>query len=229
MSYKKENYGQETKKRGLQKFTDIDFVNNLLKQTKIANEDLNKLTKRQQILFTKEFTVLLNNARDEDKDRVLDKIIDRLPEKTRNEIWEINHANIQNAIMEYIDICGNMPTKTRIADATGLSRQTIDKHLKEFKHHPLYKDHKEQYEYMLPKVLGEVLRQCLKGDMRAAKLYFDVVSEPKGKTKINTQNNYLQINGIVVDEEKLSRLKPDQLQQLEKILQSVSDAEVIEN
>lgn len=221
MNYKKENYGAETKKRGLQKFTDIDFVNNLLKQTKIANEDLHRLTKRQQLLFTKEFTDLLNHARDEDKDRILDKIIDRLPEKTRNEIWEINHANIQNAIIDYIDICGAMPTKTRIADATGLSRQTINKHLKEFKQHPLYKDHKEQFEYMLPKVLGEVLRQCLKGDMKAAKLYFDVVSGQRGKTKINTQNNYLQINGIVVDEEKLSRLQPEQLKTIEAMLHEI--------
>ncbi|RCU42451.1 hypothetical protein EIZ47_08855 [Chryseobacterium lacus] len=215
-------------KESLQKLTDIECIDNLLKQSKISDADVNKLTKRQQILLNEKFTAFYNEAKAEKKDKLLNKVIDILPEAERNNIWEINNMNIMNAIMQYVQQYGGMPPKIRIAEATGLSRQTVDKHFKDIQNNPLYKEIEQQFKFMIPKVLGEVLRAAINGDMKAAKIYFDVVSGPKDKTKINTQNNYLQINGILIEEEKLSRLKPEQLKQIEQILHSVSDAEVIE-
>ena len=172
----KEKYlenSKEAKKRSLQKFTDSEFLDRLLKQSKIGNEDINKLTSRQLILFNDFFTKNYNEAKDETKDQLLNKVIDSLPEKTRNQIWEINHNNITNAIIDYVQTCGGMPTKTRIAEYTGLSRQTIDKHFKEFESSPLYKGINEQFKFMMPKVMAEVLRQALSGDIRALRLYID--------------------------------------------------------
>lgn len=220
----KEKYlenSKEAKKRGLQKFTDSEFLDRLLKQSKIGNEDINKLTSRQLILFNDFFTKNYNEAKDETKDHLLNKIIDSLPEKTRNQIWETNHNNISNAIIDYVQTCGGMPTKTRIAEYTGLSRQTIDKHFKEFESSPLYKGINEQFKFMMPKVMAEVLRQALSGDIRALRLYIDFTNGTKSKSRINNQNNFIQINGIELTEEKISKLNPDQLQTIETVLQSL--------
>lgn len=220
-------------KESLQKLTDIEFVDNLLKQTKISNSEVNTLTKRQQILLNERFTAFYNEAKDEKKDRLLEKVIDILPETERNAIWEINNMNIMNAIIQYVQQYGGMPPKIRIAEATGLSRQTVNKHFKDIQNNPLYKGIEQQFKFMIPKVLGEVLRGALTGDMRAAKLYLEFVGESKKQN--STQNNYIQINGNVYNEEKLKSLKPEQLQIIETILQTAererplfSDAEILE-
>lgn len=227
---KKENYGKETQKRGLQKFTHSEFLDRLLKQSKIGNEDISKLPKVEQIAFNKYFTQIFNTATAERKDELLEKVIDALPENARNEIWEINQMNILNAIQNYIEICGTMPTKTRIAEATGLTRQTIDKHFKELPNNPLFKEYEDQFKVMIPKVLGEVMRQVLiNQDMRAGKIFLDFFS--KKNERIGTQNNYIQINGMIFTEEKIKQLPPEQLKAIETILTTAEpqtmEAEVI--
>ncbi|CAA7195876.1 hypothetical protein CHRY9293_02033 [Chryseobacterium potabilaquae] len=220
----KERYlekSKEAKKRGLQKFTDSEFLDRLLKQDKIGNNDLNKLTSKQLILFNDFFAKNYNEAKDEAKDQLLNKVIDSLPEKKRNQIWEVNHCNIMNAIMDYVETCGAMPTKSRIAEYTGLSRPTIDKHLKEFQNNPLFKGIDEQFKFMIPKVMGEVLRQSIKGDIRAARLFLEYAGGTKGQSRIKNQNNFIQINGIELTEEKISKLRPEQLQTIEAVLQSL--------
>lgn len=220
----KEKYfenSEKSKERGLQKFTDSEFLDRLLKQSKIGNEDLEKLTPKQLILFNDFFEKNYNTAKDEEKDQLLNKIIDALPEKKRNQIWEINHNNITNAITDYVQTCGGMPTKTRIAEYTGLSRQTVDKHLKEFQTSPLFKEIDEQFKFMIPKVMAEVLRQAINGDIRAAKLFLEVSGGNRTKTRIKNQNNFIQINGIELTEEKISKLKPEQLEAIEAVLQSL--------
>lgn len=209
------------KTESLQKLTDIECVDKLLQQTKISNTEVNKLNIRQMILLNERFTAFYNEAKDEKKDKLLEKVIDILPETERNNIWEINNMNIMNAIMQYVEQYGGMPPKSRIAEATGLSRQTVNKHFKDIQNNPLYKGIEEQFKFMIPKVLGEVLRGAISGDMKAAKLYLDFVGENKAKTKINNQNNYIQINGIELTEEKISKLKPEQLQTIEAVLQSL--------
>ena len=72
-------------------------------------------------MFAEIFTKALDEARGDQKDKLLNRVIDKLPESARNEIWEINHLNIMNAILDYVDACGGMPTKSKIADYTGLS------------------------------------------------------------------------------------------------------------
>ena len=220
----KERYlenSKEAKKRTLQKFTDSEFLDKLLNQSKIGNDDLNKLTSKQLILFNDFFAKNYNEAKDEAKDQLLNKVIDSLPEKKRNQIWEVNHCNIMNAIMDYVETCGAMPTKSRIAEYTGLSRPTIDKHLKEFQNNPLFKGIDEQFKFMIPKVMGEVLRQSIRGDIRAAKLFLEFAGGAGSKTKVNTQNNYIQINGMTVTEEKFTKMNPDQLKTIETILESL--------
>ena len=222
------------KKRGLQKFTDNEFLNNLLKQTKIGNEDLERLTPRQLLSLNDFLIDAYSKGNAEKKDEILNKVIDALPERTRNQIWEINHCNIMNAIIDYVKVCGGMPTKTKIAEYTGLSRPTIDKHFKDFKNNDLFKGIEEQIAFMIPKVMAEMLRCALNGDVRAAKLLLDYTGSRS--SSINNQTNYIQINGVTYSDEQLKALRPEQLQTIEQILiQSkwekplFEDAEIINN
>ena len=57
--------------------------------------------------------------------------------------------------------------------------------------------------------------------MRAARLFLDIATGTKGKARINNQNNFIQINGIELTEEKISKLRPEQLQTIEAVLQSL--------
>lgn len=208
-------------KKSLQRFTDYDFIDQLLKQSKISNEDVNNLTKRQQIILNERFVQIYNDARAERKDELLDKVFDLMPEKTRNQIWEINNMNIMNAIIDYIQQVGAMPPKTRIAEATGLSRQTINKHFHDFRNNELFRGMEDQFRFMLPKVMGEVMRKAIDGDMRAAKIYIDFVSGQN--PKFQTQNNYIQINGMIFTAEKLKQLPAEQLKAIEAILTAAPD------
>jgi hypothetical protein len=59
--------------------------------------------------------------------------------------------------------------------------------------------------------------------MRAAKLYFDMVGgagKTSNSTSIQNQNNYIQINGTVLNQETIKKLKPEQLNLIEEILKS---------
>lgn len=67
----------------------------------------------------------------------------------------------------------------------------------------------------------EVLRQSIKGDIRAARLFLEFAGSTKGQSRIKNQNNFIQINGMELTEEKISKLRPEQLQTIEAVLQSL--------
>jgi hypothetical protein len=70
---------------------------------------------------------------------------------------------------------------------------------------------------MSDKVLAKVYHFAVNGDTKAAKLYFDIVgslgAQDAGNTLIKSQNNYIQINGMVLSQENIKSLKPEQILQ----------------
>jgi len=66
---------------------------------------------------------------------------------------------------------------------------------------------------------------CFKWNTGAAKLYFQVIgnlsnNEASNNTLIQNQNNFIQINGTVLSQEKIKQLNHDQLLQIENILKT---------
>lgn len=210
--YKK---AEANKKRGLQKFTDNEFLNRLLNNQKIGNDEIDKLTPRQINLFVEKY----NSAIDDKKDQLLDVVIDKLPEPVKHNIWEINHSNITNAILDYVMTCGTMPTKSKIAEYTGLSRPTINKHFKELDKNSLFSDHTDQFRMLVPKVMGEVLKQSIQGNIPAAKLFFNVMGcLNNGSNKTIQNNNFIQINNTILKQETIEQLEPEQIKEIEAIV-----------
>ena len=118
-----------------------------------------------------------------------------------------------------------MPTKNQIAQDTGLSRQTVHKHLNGYVDNPFFVEQQKQFKFMADRILAKVIKMAGQGDMKAARLYFDVMGnlsngQPPNNTTIKNQNNYIQINGTVLSQETIKHLNPEQLNTIESILKA---------
>jgi predicted transcriptional regulator len=163
----------------------------------------------------------LNRLKGEERDNFLAKIDPILPPATKSDIWDYNNHRISNAISSYMSEYGVMPSQSDIAEETGLSRQTVSKHFKEYKAKPEFIAQMEQFKFMAPKMLANVFKAAGTGDIRAARLYFEMVgamNKPQANTVINGQNNYIQINNTILSQENLKQLSEEQLKQIESII-----------
>jgi DNA-binding XRE family transcriptional regulator len=110
-----------------------------------------------------------------------------------------------------------MPLKIDLAQRVGLSRQTLHKHFKEYKDKPLYSDHIETFRFMTEKLIAKMFQFALRGDVKAGRLYFDMIGQMGGPA-IKNQTNYIQVNNLVISEERLKALHIDKLKEIEDIL-----------
>jgi hypothetical protein len=199
----------------------INRVLALQKITLADIEDFNDAERKQLATLS---TEMLHTLKDEERDNFVDKIAQIVPESTNDQIWEHNHLVIGQAITRLIGQYGAMPTKFLIARETGLSRQTVAKHLTGYKTHPQYLAETEQFKYLAPKILAGVCKLACNGDIKAARLYFEMIgaiNKQQPNTVINEQNNYLQINNTILSQENLKQLSKEQLNQIEHIISGI--------
>ncbi|MFP3599426.1 hypothetical protein [Chryseobacterium sp. SIMBA_029] len=218
-------------KKGLQKLTESENkLNAILALQKVTPEDVKDLSQEERNKLGAILTHQLNTLEADEKEKLYDKVEEIMDSQTKNEIWEHNHINIMWGISVLIKENGRMPTKTEIAGKTKISRQTIYKHLKNYKNNPFNAEFQEQFAIMYPKLMASVFQYALKGDMRAAKLYLESIgalktpssgSNGNTNTLIQNQNNYIQINGKVLSQETVKNLNPEQLNTIEGILKTI--------
>ncbi len=140
-----------------------------------------------------------------------------------NDLWESNHFLITEAINLLMRLNGRMPTKTEIAEKTGLSRVTIHKHLKEYKDNPLFHQQEEQFKLVKGSMLSLLHRLAYQGDVRAIKLFMEATgiignNKTVNKNIIENQHNYIQINETRLSQEQIKKLSPERLKQIEELL-----------
>lgn len=213
-------------KKGLQKFTECEAkINKIIALEQITSKDLEPFSESEKICLMKILTERFNKLNGTERDKFYKKIEAITSDTTKNQLWENNHNQITRAISTLIQDYGRMPNKTEIASKTELSRQTIHKHIKEYTNHPQYLGQIEQFRFLTSKVLAMVFQFAVNGDMVAAKLYFNVVGslncgQASNNTLIQNQNNYIQINGTVLSQERIKHLNPEQLNTIETILKT---------
>jgi len=212
----------KNRKHGLQKFTE-NKVDRLFKLKKITQVEVNKLNKAEVVLFAKKINEKFESLEGDEKEMFWTKIEDITCELTKKQVWEYNNNRITAAISNLMQEYGRMPSKSELAVETKLSRTTIHKHLKDFASHPIYLEQMEQFRFMTSKVLTRVFTFAVNGDVLAAKLFFNVVGNlnnvPRQKnTLIQNQNNYIQINGMVLSQEAIEQLSPEQIKSIENVL-----------
>ena len=99
-------------------------------------QDLLQLDREEWAPFMNEVITRLNSLKADAFDRFYEKVEAVLLPETKNHLWERNNFLISGAIHNHIHEHCCMPTKQEISNVTGLSRQTIHKHLKEYADHP---------------------------------------------------------------------------------------------
>ena len=199
----------------------IAKIDHLLALEKITQKDLEGLNQVERECLAKTATQTLTQLKGAERDNFLDKIDLIVPASTKNDIWEHNHSLINRAVSGYMGQNGVMPNKNTIARETGLSRQTVAKHFAAYKRHPEYTAEMEQFKFMAPNVLANVFKHALNGDIKAARLYLQMVgaaNKQPANTVINEQNNYIQINNTILSQENLRALTAEQLNQIEHII-----------
>lgn len=196
-------------------------INHLLALEKITLKDIEGLNQAEREYLAETATQTLTQLKGVQRDNFLNKIDLIVPASTKSDIWDYNHSLINSAVSSYMRKNGIMPNKSNIARETGLSRQTVAKHFAAYKRHPEYRAEIEQFKFMAPNVLAHVFKFALNGDMRAARLYFEMVgttNKQPANTVINEQNNYIQINNTILSQENLKQLSAEQLNQIESII-----------
>jgi hypothetical protein len=196
-------------------------INHLLALEKITIKDIEGLNQVEREYLAETATLTLTHLKGLERDNFLDKIDLIVPASTKSDIWEYNHSLINSAVSNYMRKNGVMPAKSVIANETGLSRQTVAKHFAAYKRYPEYTSEMEQFKFMAPNVLANVFKHALNGDMKAARLYFEMVgatNKQPANAVINEMNNYIQINNTILSQENLKRLSEEQLNLIENII-----------
>jgi hypothetical protein len=195
-------------------------VDDILALEKITVKDIEGLSPIERDYLTEITNQTLATLKGAERDSFLDKINLVIPPNSKSSVWEYNHLVITDAIAKFMRLYGVMPTKAAIAEETGLSRPTIDKHIAAYKTQPEFKAQMEQFKFMAPKMLANVFKFAGCGDMKAARLYFEIVGalNKTQNTVVNEQNNYIQINNTILNQENLKTLTAAQLNQIENII-----------
>ena len=170
----------------LQKLT----VSELIKSEIISKTDFDSLSKEDRTELITIMNGTFHDSKGKKKDEVLNQMSEIMTNDTKNALWENNHEIILQEMHNYIINYGRMPVMKSLEDKTNLSRQTITKHLKEYKESELFKDYKEQYKMLHSKVLDVVYKISMTGDIKACKLFLEATGEMiKASTYIDKQQN----------------------------------------
>lgn len=150
----------EAETQGLQKLTETDEkIVYLMGKERISKAEIDELLSNpERNIFSNFLPEKINSAKGEARDILLNKIDEIIPNDVKNQLWENNHYSITVAISKHIEESGKMPTKSQIANDTGLSRQTVHKHLSGYAEHPLYAEQLNQFKFMADRVLAKVIK-----------------------------------------------------------------------
>jgi hypothetical protein len=212
--------------KGLQKLTKTDDkISFLFGLKRVTREDLTILSEKERRVFEESISQKLSSLKGSESERFIKKIESILVDGTKNELWEYNHRKIIWSISSLMKELGRMPTKTELAAQTELSRQTVHKHLEQYRGNMLYQVEMAQFRILTGKVLEQVFQYALNGDMSAAKLYLQYFEDkaqdsPPGQV-IQNQNNFIQINGTMISQEAIQQLNPQQKNIIEGLMRKV--------
>jgi hypothetical protein len=223
----------ESKKLGLQKFTNSELAQSLpadmegllariLEADKLTLDDIWPLSDEQRKKIATVLTAGYLTIAGEDRDLFLEKTDQIISPGSRNEIWERNHYCILNVISWQTIQHRQIPTVKDIAEETGLSRVTVLKHLKEYYESDTFKEKQNAFKFLREKLLAKIYSFAYDGNMRAAKIFIDATCDRPSLTVHNQQNNYIQVNGIVITEEQVKSLPIDKLETIKEIFGGIN-------
>jgi hypothetical protein len=103
--------------------------------------------------------------------------------------WEENHKAIMECMHSYMQSNYKVPTVTFIAEKTGLSRNTVAKHMQNFTAIDAFDEHVAMFKLLSTSVLRSLYSNSMYGNISAARLYMQLMGVLKGGTLV--ENNFL--------------------------------------
>jgi hypothetical protein len=190
---------------------------------KLTKDQVRALSKRKQTALINALSVGLRTLRFNDRDNLVENISDIISDETKYSIWNSNHIKILWAIHEQTNKYNRFPTRQELSDATGISRTTIGKHLKQYYGSQQYHERQEEFSLMREKVLAKAFNLSMLGDTKAMRVFLEATSQLKPLSQIrNQQNNIIQINGVTITEDQLSELPPDKQVLIQEMLTNIN-------
>lgn len=141
----------------------------------------------------------------------------------RNELTrEANQRKIHTAIQRLLNKNGQMPSKSQIAEATGLSRKTVSKHMAENSNS---NDMLNELAIMAPHVMNSVLQKAInEQDMHAARLYMKVTGDMLQQQA--TKPNYINIDTAIISQADIDDMSPEQKA---KVLHAINEQPTVDS
>ena len=200
----------------------IDFhekVQHLFKQDKVNPNDLDGLTEQQYDYLSELCAFELIDLQGKELADLVERISPLLLRDMNESIWAFNHNAITKAISKLMLDEGCMPSRNKIARATGLSRITVARHLESYDKDPAYIGQQRQFKFLANNVLTTVYKSAQNGDVRAARLYLESTGAiTKQRPGSADQSNYIQVNKTILSQENVQHLSAGELSQIESIV-----------
>jgi YesN/AraC family two-component response regulator len=143
-------------------------------------------------------------------------------EDLKRQDWNNHHSLITNYIYKYLVVenYGHLPSIKSIANETGLSRQTIHKHLSAGIGNTFHQERLKTFEYLSSSIFSKLYKLAIQGNVTACRIYLENIYKPTQTPaqNIKQQNNFLQINNTRIDEIVINELPEGARQQIENIV-----------
>ena len=213
-----------TKKKSLQKFTDIEKLETLkdIKEfVKNNPERANEVIVKLQDLANKSYKE--NLGLEYEISELVAKCYTIMNDEpnanfVRNATYETNHTIIGGYIHNHI--CENrcFPSIMTIKKETGLSRQTIYSHINNGFSDKFNSVIKGKIEYMIPKALEKLYYIGVEDNNATALKHFIELSGFTSKINTTNVNNYIQINNLKLSKEEFNQLPNETLMEIETLI-----------
>jgi len=139
-------------------------------------------------------------------------------ERQKNQRWEINESRIKQFLHNTMVTKRYLPRSSEIAEATGLSRVTISKHIKENDLSIYKQEERDKYKMLNSSALNQLYYLAFNnGDVRALKMFIELTKEQGGSSQV-VNNNFIQINNTKIDNLLIEQLPVKTRLQIEKII-----------
>jgi hypothetical protein len=212
-----------TKKKSLQKLTKIESLSSKKEVKEFLQNNPKKEGEVIEFLHNRLFKSYNEKLGLEDETigffEALSEVTNNLSPfiKLKNTTYEINHTKITDCIHNYISNNRNFPMIHTISGKTGLSRQTVYKHLKSGLKNEFNSIVKGKNEIMSMQALQQLYLIGIQDRNASALKHFIQLSGGANNSTTNV-NNYIQINNLKISNEDFNKLPTETILEVEAII-----------
>ena len=115
-------------------------------------------------------------------------------EKKRKDYQAVDNQ-IKQTYFDYIKEHKKLPTQQKVADILSITLRTVNKHLMAYK----LEDIVPQFKQFAPEVIFGLMNRAMKGESKAAKLFFHLVYDWSEKQDINLHGDLKTDNKLTIE------------------------------